>query len=129
MNTKLWIPALLAATTFSAAAIAHDGTPDRDWRDGRRDNQRDERRETHMPQSPGHYYGQRPVVYSQPVAYRPAPIYHAGPPMLHDHQRVVAQTIGAVAGGVIGHQVGNGHIAPTLIGAVIGGVIGNQFAH
>lgn len=129
MKTKFWIPAILAATTFSAGAFAHGNDRDQDRRYNRWDQQRYERRIVHMPPPP--VRAQPRVVYAQPVVYRPAPVYHVAPPMPpmpHNPQRVVGQAIGAVAGGFVGHQVGNGHIAPTIIGAVIGGVIGDQFA-
>jgi uncharacterized protein YcfJ len=45
----------------------------------------------------------------------------------HD-ARVGGTVIGAIAGGVLGHQVGSGHgnDAATVGGAILGGVIGNQ---
>lgn len=132
MNTRLMIPALIAAASFSSGAFAQGGDRGYDQRDNRWEQQRYERRVVHMPPPPVHVQrGYHPAprgAYYQPAAYRPAPVYHVAPPMPHDSQRVVGQAIGAVAGGVIGHQVGNGQLAPTLIGAVIGGVIGNQFA-
>jgi hypothetical protein len=133
MKSRFMIPALLAAVTFSAGAFAHGGDRDNDWCGQRWNDQRYERRMVHVPPPPVYgqprgYYPAPRVVYAQPVVYRPAPVYYAEPPMPRDPQRVVAQTIGAVAGGVIGHQVGDGQLAPTLIGAVIGGVIGDQFA-
>ncbi len=45
-----------------------------------------------------------------------------------DHDRVAGTLIGAVAGGVIGHQIGggNGKTLATVGGAVAGGYAGNQ---
>lgn len=126
MKIRFWIPALLAAATFSSGAFAHGDDHDRDWRDNRWDQQRYERREPRMPQWRGHYEEQAPGGYRHAGAYRPEPYYRAAPPMPARSERVVAQTIGVVAGGVIGHQVGDGELAPTLIGAVIGGVIGDR---
>lgn len=132
MKTKFWIPVLIAAATFSASAFAHGDNRERDQRNDRWEDQRYQRHDARLPPPPPFpvQRTQHPAprnVHYQP-AYRPAPIQHVAPPMAHDPRRVVGQAIGAVAGGVIGHQVGNGHIAPTLIGAVIGGVIGNQIA-
>jgi hypothetical protein len=128
MKIRFWIPALLAATTFSTGAFAHGGEHDRDWRDNRWHEQRYERREPRMPEWRGHNDERDSGDYRHAGAYRPEPYYRAEPPMPAHPQRVVAQTIGAVAGGMIGHQVGDGELAPTLIGAVIGGVIGDQIA-
>jgi len=47
---------------------------------------------------------------------------------VEDHDRVAGTVIGAVAGGVIGHQFGggNGKTLATVGGAVAGGAIGNH---
>ncbi len=47
---------------------------------------------------------------------------------VRDHDRVAGTAIGAVAGGLIGHQLGggNGKTALTIGGAVAGGYAGNQ---
>ena len=54
------------------------------------------------------------------VVYRERPV--------RDHDRVAGTAIGAVAGGLIGHQLGggNGKTALTVGGAVAGGYAGNQ---
>jgi hypothetical protein len=141
MKTKFWIPALLAATTFSASAFAQGGDVQRrndrdDWRAPRQEQRRDDYRPA--PRAPAYMqsrviYSAPPVTYREPVVYRPMPVaYRVAPPLPFPpplpNERFVAQTIGAVTGGFIGHQVGDGQIAPTLIGALIGGVIGNQIA-
>lgn len=124
MKTRLMIPALLAAATFSAGAFAHGN--DRDWRDQRMDRyDRHHHVVRHAPPPP--------VVHVRHADYRPAPrvVYHAVPPLPYpplQSERTVGRAIGAVAGGVIGHQVGDGHLAPVLIGAVLGGVIGDRIA-
>ncbi len=141
MKTRLMIPALLAAA-ISTSAFARDGN-DRD-RDSRYDRQR--------PQQAFKHAQPRVVVVQPRIQHRPAPrvvhrttyvrhvvpaprvVYRVAPPPPHalpvryDADRAVAQTVGAVSGGIIGNQVGNGHLAPTLVGAVIGGIIGDQFA-
>ena len=54
------------------------------------------------------------------VVYRERPV--------KDHDRVAGTAIGAVAGGLIGHQMGggNGKTLFTVGGAVAGGYAGNQ---
>ncbi|MBI4996284.1 MAG: glycine zipper 2TM domain-containing protein [Rhodocyclales bacterium] len=118
------IPALLAAATFSAGAFAHGGDRD-DWRSPRYDrHDRHHHVVRHAPPPP--------VVHVRQRGYRPAPVaYHSAPPLPYPplpSERTVGRAVGAVAGGVIGHQVGDGHLAPILIGAVLGGVIGDQIA-
>lgn len=129
MKTRFWIPAVLAAT-FSAGAFAHGGDrdQDRDWRSHRWEDQRYEHRVAYMPPPRGHAQAHDHDYEQRRGAYPRAPHHHAESRMPHEPQRVVARTIGAVAGGVIGHQVGDGQLAPTLIGAVIGGVVGDRFA-
>lgn len=127
MKTRFWIPAILAATTFSASAFAHGGNARWNDRDDWRAPRYEQRRDNYRPAPRAPVYVQQRVVYSAPpVVYRQPVAYRVAPPLPND--RFVAQTIGAVTGGFIGHQVGDGQIAPTLIGAVIGGVIGNEIA-
>ncbi len=54
------------------------------------------------------------------VVYRERPV--------DDHHRVIGTAIGAVAGGLIGHQIGGGRgkDLATVGGAVAGGYAGNQ---
>lgn len=48
--------------------------------------------------------------------------------VVQDHNRVIGTAVGAVAGGLIGHQIGGGHgkDLATVGGAVAGGYAGNQ---
>jgi hypothetical protein len=122
MKTRLMIPALLVAATFSAGAFAHGN--DRDWRNDRYDSRH---------QQVVRYAPPPPVVDVRHGAYRPVQrvVYHVAPPLPYPplpSERTVGRAIGAVAGGVIGHQVGDGHLAPVLIGAILGGVIGDHIA-
>lgn len=138
MKGKFWITTVLAAAslgTVSAGAFAHGGDhDDPPW------EHEHHHRHPHWsygaPQpvyvAPRVVYPAPPVIYRQPVVYRPAPtpVYYAAPvpyPPRYD-DRLAAQAIGTVAGGIIGHQVGDGRLAPTLIGAVVGGVVGSQLA-
>ena len=145
MTKKLWIPALIAAATVSANAFAHGG--DRgDWGEHRRHHRHHhhDRWAGYLPppRMPVHVrqpviYSAPPVIYRERVVYPSAPAYY-GPPSAYPAypgrhsgrrgDRVAAQAIGAIAGGVIGNQVGDGHLAPTLIGAVIGGAVGDHLA-
>jgi uncharacterized protein YcfJ len=43
----------------------------------------------------------------------------------HDSNRVAGTALGAIAGGVIGHQIGDNN-AGTVAGAILGGIAGNQ---
>ena len=69
-------------------------------------------------------YGRQ--AYGRPV-YEPAPAQASFPPGIG--RKVVATTVGAVAGAAIGNNIGrgNGRTAATAIGAVVGGMLGNQF--
>lgn len=148
---KLWIPALAAATFFSANAFAGHG-----WDDDDRHERRHGHRTKHVVVH--HVHQHAPVVYQSPRAvylapqlvhqppqvvyrervvyrevpvpvYEPAPVYYEQPAVrYYDGNRVVAQAVGAVAGGVIGSQFGkgNGRVAATAVGAVVGGIIGDR---
>src|SRR5574337_391175 len=54
--------------------------------------------------------------------------YYGGQSSAYGNQPVRCNTCGAVAGGVLGNQVGkgDGRKAATVAGAVAGGVVGNQ---
>lgn len=89
MKTRLMISALLAAATFSTAALAHGGDRDwdgrRDWRAERHDDWREEQwrhehwRHDHRPPPVFAYgYGYPPpppprVYYESPVVQLPLP--------------------------------------------------------
>ena len=135
MNKPL-IAVLLAAATFSTSALAH-----RDW-----DNDYRGHGYGHRHHEVVQYYGyaQPPVVvYSQPVVvrerieYRDRPVYYEQPvryyapqPRQDGGNRILGQAMGAIAGGAIGSNIGqgNGRIAATAIGAVIGGAMGGNLA-
>ena len=144
MKSKFWIPAIVAAATFSTGAFAHGW--DRDgWRESRH---HEHYREMRLPAPPipvfvrprAHLPPPPPVMYREPVVYRAAPAYYERPAYyprgyyapaaypVYDADRAAATTIGAVVGGVVGSQVGHGDFGPTALGAVIGGVIGNNIA-
>lgn len=132
MNKILWIPGLIASAILATNAFAHggdrDGWNDRGWR--------------------GHHHARGgywrpapvvvvapPVVYPAPpaVVYRPRPVYYEPRPVYYGASAgyapypardIAGPVIGAVAGGVIGHQIGDGRLGPTAIGAAVGSVVG-----
>ncbi|MCC4117759.1 glycine zipper 2TM domain-containing protein [Aromatoleum toluclasticum] len=87
-------------------------------------------------------YRQAPTVYRERVEYRDRPDYSPPEPYYDERQgsyrrydeprrdRVVGQAVGAVAGGLIGNQIGrgSGRVAATAVGAVVGGILGGQIA-
>lgn len=127
MTSKLLIPATIFAAILSSNAFAHGD--DRDgWHEHRYHHRwgAPARVETVYVQ-PQTFYRATPVVYQEQVVYQPAPAYVqtvAYP--VHDSNRVLGQTIGVIAGGLIGSQIGHGQIGPTAIGAVVGGVVGGN---
>jgi hypothetical protein len=120
-NTSLTL--LIAATLTCSSAFAHDWDHD-GWREHRHHGW--DRREVVYVAPP--VYAAPQVVYAQPVAYAPAPAYYVSQPVYVGSNRVVGQTVGAVAGGVIGSIAGRGQLLPTAVGAVIGGVVGGSLA-
>lgn len=76
------------------------------------------------------------VVYQEPIVYREAPQYgnvypgYSAPPRAGASNPLMGQAVGAVAGGVLGNQIGkgNGRVIATAVGAVIGGAVGGQVA-
>lgn len=137
---KLWLPALIATTVFSANAFA-----DHDWDDDDHCEHRYRHRVEHVVvrhvyEEPQVIYQAPPVVYRERIVYRDRPVYYEQPePRYYERptaypsyngNRVIGQTVGAVAGGVIGNQIGkgNGRIAATAIGAVVGSVVGGNMA-
>ena len=128
MTGKLWIPALLAAA-FTTHASAHGG--DHFDRHDRWDGHHHHRHWSgYMAPPPPPVYAPPRHVYPAPVAYYPpAPAYY-GPPPRHGHhrhrgERDVGRAVGAIAGGAIGNQIGQGRLGPTVLGAVIGGIAGD----
>jgi uncharacterized protein YcfJ len=70
-----------------------------------------------------------PTVYTQAEQVRqPAPVYQAPAPVARNSP--IGIGLGAVAGGLIGSQVGggNGRTLATIVGAVGGGYVGNEVA-
>jgi hypothetical protein len=78
------------------------------------------------------------VVYRERIVYRDRPVYYEAEPRSYEQpaayggggNRLLGQTLGAIAGGALGTQVGqgNGRIAATAIGAVVGGALGGHAA-
>lgn len=140
---KFWIPALVAASFFSASAFADNG-----W--GGHDNKHWKHRKHHQHQhvmmvprayvAPVVVYEPAPVVvYRERIVYRDRPEYYEAQPRYYEQpaavyggggNRLLGQTLGAIAGGALGTQVGqgNGRIAATAIGAVVGGALGGHAA-
>jgi len=143
---KLWIPALMATTLFTANAFA-----DHDWDD----EDRCERHHRHRAErvvvrevyeEPRVVYQAPAVIHRERIVYRERPVYYEAEPRYeaparpyyerstdyprYGGNRLVGQTVGAVAGGVIGSGVGkgNGRIAAAAIGAVVGSVVGGHLA-
>lgn len=130
------IALLIAAAAFSTSAFAHREWDDDDYRGRDYDHRYHERMQY------GYGYAQPPVVvYSQPVVvrerieYRDRPVYYEQEPARYyapaprqDNSRILGQAMGAIAGGVLGNNIGqgNGRIAATAIGAVIGGAMGGN---
>jgi len=145
MMNRYWIPALIATTLFSASALAHD------WDDeGHCEPRYRHRVERVVVQE---VYAQPEVVYQAPpqviyrdrVVYRDRPVYYEAAPSYQEPPRyypqpqrypnrngdsAAAQTIGAVAGAVIGNRFGqgNGRILSTAAGAVIGSIVGGNLS-
>jgi uncharacterized protein YcfJ len=74
----------------------------------------------------------QPVEYAParptPVYQQPAPVYQQPAPVAQNSP--VGIGVGAVIGGLLGHQVGggNGRTLATIAGAVGGGYVGNEIA-
>ena len=137
---RLLIPALIATAVFSANAFAH-GDRDDDDRWEHRHHRRVERVVVHhVYAEPEVIYQAPPVVYRERIVYRDRPVYYEAEPRYYERpapysggssNRLIGQTIGAIAGGALGNQVGrgNGRIAATAIGAVVGSAIGGNVAY
>ena len=100
MKARYLIPALLAAATFSASALAHDG--DRDgWRHDHRRYYGHHHRHAHMPPPPPpaywrhngpprhEYRDERHYRYEQPAAN----IYLPLPPSPHEVHRAIRDSL------------------------------------
>lgn len=141
MNRFL-VPALAAASFFSAGAFADNGWSghEKHWKH-RKHHQQHQHQHAVMPRAyvaPVVVYEPAPVVvYRERIVYRDRPVYyepaprHYEPPAVHGGgNRLLGQTLGAIAGGALGTQVGQGNsrIAATAIGAVVGGALGGHAA-
>lgn len=147
---KIWIPALCAAALCSASAFADPGGwygPYGGPRYAPPPHHHQHRGYAYQPpvvvyQAPPVVYQVPPrVIYRERVAHpeRPYYDYRAAPPYYERNRgyypqangnRVAGQAIGAVAGGIIGNQVGsgNGRVVATALGAVIGSVVGGNLS-
>jgi hypothetical protein len=136
---KILIPTLVAAAVFSANAFAHGGWDD-DHRGHRPPHKVKQVVVHHVYEEPRVIYQAPPVVYRERVVYRDRPVYYEAEPRYYKQpaaysssgsNRLIGQAIGAIAGGALGNQVGqgNGRIAATAIGAVIGSAIGGNAAY
>jgi hypothetical protein len=105
MKSKLWIPALLAATTFSASAFAHGGDRD-NWRDDQWREHRHHHHHAYMPPPPppaywryeapysyrdGHDYRYERSYYERPAARVELPILL--PPSPHEVRRAIRDSL------------------------------------
>jgi len=139
---KIFIPALVAASLFSASAFADNGWGGHDnkhWK--HRKHQHQHVQQVMVPRAyvaPVVVYEPAPVVvYRERIVYRDRPVYYEAEPRYYEQpaaygggNRLLGQTLGAIAGGALGTQVGqgNGRIAATAIGAVVGGALGGHAA-
>lgn len=151
---KLWIPAAIASTLFSANVFADHRWDDGDHR-GRHHRHRIERVMVQpMYEAPHVIYQAAPVAYAPPpvayrerVVYRDRPVYYQEEPRVYSQpapryverpapyqydntNRFAGQAIGAVTGGLIGNQFGNGNgrVVSTAVGAVLGSIVGGNMA-
>lgn len=144
---KLLIPAVLIGVLISNSAFAH-----REWDDDYRPYWP---RHTVIYQEPPVVVYQAPrvvyapppppqVVYRERVVYRDVPTYSYQPPAPTYYQQqeyprpsyqngnhVAGQAIGAIAGGVIGNQIGRGggRVVSTAVGAVLGAIAGDRIGY
>lgn len=149
---RLLIPTLISTAIFSTSAFAQGGW-DGDNRGHRRHHQVERVVVRHVYEQPAVIYRAPPVMYRERIVYRDRPVYYEAAPRYYDRpaypraepryydrpayypeyssNRLVGQTIGAIAGGAIGNQIGegNGRFAATAIGAVIGSAIGGNMAY
>ncbi|MQY51944.1 glycine zipper 2TM domain-containing protein [Rhodocyclus tenuis] len=148
---NVWIPALITSLLVSANAFA-DPYWDRGYGEPYGHHPHHERfYEVQEPvvvyQGPPVVYQPAPrVIYQERIIYRDRPVpvyaapvepryyqeqtrvYQAPPP--YNGNRVIGQALGAVAGGILGNQVGagNGRVAATAVGAVVGSMVGGNLS-
>jgi hypothetical protein len=145
MMNKSWLPVLIVAAVSSTNAFAHH---DRDDGDHDRHSYRNPPTRVVIYQEPAVVYQAPPpvayepprIVYRERIVYRDRPVYIDQPETpyyvrqasypVYDENRVVGNAIGAITGGVLGHQIGrgNGRVAATAIGAVVGTLVGGHLA-
>lgn len=143
---KVLIPAVLMGVLMSSSAFAH-----REWDDDGGHRHYRPHREVIYQEAPVMVYQAPPVVYTPPpqvvyrerVVYRDVPAYgyQAPAPSYYQSQypgpsyqygnRVAGQAVGAIAGGLIGSQIGRGggRIVSTAVGAVLGAMAGDRIAY
>lgn len=146
---KVLIPAVLMGALISTSAFAHRG-----WDDDEGYRPYRGRHEIVYQQAPVVVYQQPQVVYAPPppprviyrervvypdappYGYRSAPAYYQQQPAYrptsyYDGNRFAGQAIGAVAGGVIGNQIGHGggRVVSTAVGAVLGAIAGDRLSY
>lgn len=151
---KHWIPVLVATTVISTNAFAnHDWDDDEDC-DRRARVERIVERDVYdeppvvyrerriVYREPRVIYREPPAVYRERIEYRGRADHYTPEPYYEERRdsyrryddqrrdRVVGQAVGAVAGGLIGSQIGrgSGRVAATAVGAVVGGILGGQVA-
>ncbi|HTH39319.1 MAG TPA: glycine zipper 2TM domain-containing protein [Rhodocyclaceae bacterium] len=136
-----WIPALAVTALFSIGAQAH-GWDDHGYYDRyeHHDHHRYVERVVSYPvyvEPVRVYQAPPPVIYRERVEYRQpvyveSPRYYSQPAPYYrnDSNRLMGQALGAVAGGVIGNNIGNGNgrIAATAVGAVVGSIVGGNLS-
>ncbi len=140
---KIAIPALLAATLLSPHAFADRFDDDGDYRRHRHHPHARHVVVHHVYDEPRVVYEQPRVVYRERVEYRDRPVYVESAPRDYEgpgrysapapagvSDRFAGQMVGAVAGGVLGNQVGkgSGRVVATAAGAVIGSIVGGNMA-
>lgn len=147
---KVLIPAVLIGVLMSSSAFAH-----REWDDEEGYRPYRPHHETIYQAAPLVVYQAPRVVYAPPpppqvvyrerVVYRDVPTYGYQQPASTYYQqqseypaptyqygnRVAGQAIGAIAGGVIGNQIGRGggRVVSTAVGAVLGAIAGDRIAY
>ena len=144
MNRYL-IPALIAQVVFSANAFAH-GWGDEDHNERRHHRWKDRVIVQQVYAQPEVIYQAPPqVIYHDRVVYRDRPVYYEAAPSYqeppryyqqpqpyssYNRDRAMGQTVGAVAGALIGNRLGqgNGRVLSTVAGAAIGSVVGGNLS-
>lgn len=135
---KMMIPVVLAGILASTSAFAHRvWDDDEDYRPYRPQQVVVYQRlpVAYAPPPPPVIYRER-VVYQELPAYspQPEPAYYPPQPAYapaYQYRNAAAPVIGAIAGGVIGNQIGHGggRVASTAVGAVLGAIVGERLSY